>query len=103
MKCWNHVDTKEKGLVNELSDYINELENSRKIFLPDFREADDLYIFSDYSGNKDQQLISYSILILDEDSVNLFTSTQKYFWEDYALGSKIIEYKKLNDGHRTRA
>lgn len=35
MKCWNHIDTKEKDLVNELSDYINELENSQKIFLPD--------------------------------------------------------------------
>ncbi len=103
MKFWNHIDTKEKGLVNELSDYINGLESSQKIFLPDLRDADNLYIFSDYSGNKDQQLISYSILILDENSVNSFTSTQKYFWEDYALGSKIIEYKKLNDGARRRA
>lgn len=103
MKYWTHIDTKEKGLVNELSDYINGLENSQKIFLPDLRESDNLYIFSDYSGNKDQQLISYSIFILDENSVNSFTSTQKYFWEDYALGSKIIEYKKLNDGSRQRA
>lgn len=40
---------------------------------------------------------------MDENSVNSFTSTQQYFWEDYALGSKIIEYKKLNDGFRERA
>ena len=32
MKCWSHIDTKEKGLVNELSDYINRLESSQKIF-----------------------------------------------------------------------
>ena len=103
MKNWKHIDKKERGIVNELSSYINGLENSQSIFLPDLRDSDNLYIFSDYSGNKDQQLISYSIFILDENSVNSFTSSQKSFWKDYALGSKIIEYKKLNDGYRKRA
>lgn len=103
MKFWKHINNKERGMVNELSDYIDGLENSQKIFLPDLRQADNLYLFSDYSGSNDQQLISYSILILDENSVNLFASSQKTFWENYSLGTKIIEYKKLNDGPRKRA
>ena len=103
MKFWKHINNKERGMVNELSDYIDGLENSQKIFLPDLRQADNLYLFSDYSGSNDQQLISYSILILDENSVNLFASSQKTFWESYSLGTKIIEYKKLNDGPRKRA
>lgn len=103
MNHWRHIDNPDKGLVNEVSDYINKLGNSQKVFLPDLRKADNLFIFSDYSINKDQHLISYSILILDENSVNSFTSIQKYFWQDYSLGSKIIEYKKLNDVFRQRA
>ncbi len=103
MKYWKHINNEDRGMVNELSDYISGLENSQKIFLPDLRQADNLYLFSDYSGNNDQQLISYSILILDESSLNLFASTQRVFWENYSLGTRIIEYKKLNDGPRKRA
>lgn len=103
MKNWKHINNTEKGMVNELSDFINDLEYSDKIFLPDLRNADRLYIFSDYSANKNQKLITYSILILDEPSVDSFISTQKYFWEDYGLGLKIIEYKKLSDGPIIRA
>ena len=102
MKHWNHINSN-KGMVNELSDFINELENSRKIFLPNLQPANNLYIFSDYSSNKEQQLIGYSILILDEDSVNTFANTQKIFWEDYSLGTNIIEYKRLNYGPNERA
>ena len=103
MKYWKHINNEDRGMVNELSDYIGGLENSQKIFLPDLRQADNLYLFSDYSGSNDQQLISYSILILDESSLNLFASTQRVFWENYSLGTRIIEYKKLNDGPRRRA
>jgi hypothetical protein len=103
MKNWRHIDNLEKGIVNELSDFIDKLEYSEKVFLPDLRQADNLYIFSDYSANKDQQLISYSILILDDNSVNSFVAVQKHFWEVYTLESRIIEYKKLNDGPTKRA
>ncbi len=103
MKYWKHINNENRGMVNELSDYIGGLENSQKIFLPDLRQADNLYLFSDYSGSNDQQLISYSILILDESSLNLFASSQRVFWKNYSLGTRIIEYKKLNDGLRRRA
>jgi hypothetical protein len=103
MKNWKHINNTKKGIVNELSDFINDLENSKKIFLPDLRDSDKLYIFSDYSANRNQKLTTYSILILDEPSVDSFISTQKYFWEDYGLGLKIIDYKNLNYGPVRRA
>lgn len=79
MNNWRHIDNPKRGFANELSDFIHKLEVSEKIFLPDLRQADSLSIFSDYSSNKDQQLISYSILILDDDSVNSFATVQKEF------------------------
>ena len=61
MKYWKHINNEDRGMVNELSDYIGGLENSQKIFLPDLRQADNLYLFSDHLCSNDQQLISYSI------------------------------------------
>ena len=103
MTTWQHIENPRKGMVNEISSFINELEKDGKIFLPDLRQTENLYLFSDYSANKDQKLITYSILILDEKSYNWFLSAQEKFWEEYSLDSKIIEYKKLNDGPRKRA
>ena len=103
MNNWRHIDNPERGFANELSNFIHKLEVSEKIFLPDLRQADRLSIFSDYSSNKDQQLISYSILILDDDSVNSFVTAQKEFWPAHSLESRVIEYKRLNDGIRKRA
>ena len=97
MGNWFHKENLERGTVNSVSSYIYKLENSGKIYLPDLRQADNLYLFSDYSGNKDQQLISYSILILDENSFHSFIAVQKIFWEKYSLGTRIIDYKGLND------
>lgn len=96
MGSWFHKDNPEKGAVNFLSKYIYDLENSAKINLPHLRENENLYVFSDYSG-KDNQLITYSILVLDESSFHSFIAVQKQFWEKYTLGLRIIDYKSLND------
>jgi hypothetical protein len=103
MGIWSHKENSEKGTVNLLSNYIYGLENSGRIYLPDLREADNLYLFSDYSGSKDQQLISYSILALDENSFHSFVAVQKIFWENCSLGTRIIDYKGLNDSFKKEA
>jgi hypothetical protein len=100
---WFHKENPERGTVNSLSNYIYTLENSGKIYLPNLRETDRLYLFSDYSGSKDQQLISYSVLILDENSFSSFAAIQKQFWENYSLGTRIIDYKSLNDVFNQKA
>ena len=99
MTTWQHIENPRKGMVNEISSFINELEKDGKIFLPDLRQTENLYLFSDYSANKDQKLITYSILILDEKSYNWFLSAQEKFWEEYSLDSKIIEYKGVSILH----
>lgn len=63
MKQWIHIENSERGTANQLSSFISELEFANKISLPDLRQTNKLFIFSDYSGNKAQELISYSILI----------------------------------------
>ena len=97
MGNWSHNENSERGLANELSRYIYNLENDSKIHLPNLRHSNNLYIFSDYSNNKDQQLISYSLLLIDEMSFQLFEGLQKNFWKQYFPDQRIIDYKGLND------
>ena len=104
MKNWAHKENLEGGLLNFLSNFINELEDSGKIYFPDLRDADKIYIFSDYSGDhRDQKLIAYSILILDEKSFKSFMISQKSLWEKYNLEKRIIDYKGLNDNFKKRS
>jgi hypothetical protein len=97
MKNWMHIENSAKGFVNDLSRYIENREDNCEIYLPNLRETKALYLFSDYSGSKKQQLITYSILVLDEESYKSFISVQRKFWEVYSLDKRIIDYKGLND------
>jgi hypothetical protein len=103
MKQWVHIDNSERGTANQLSNFIDELEFTKKISLPNLRQTNKLFIFSDYSGSKTQELISYSLLILDEESLNSFVLTQENFSKENKLGASVIEYKKLNNGPKKRA
>ena len=103
MENWSHKENLERGFANELSRYIYTKENLGEIYLPNLKESDNLYLFSDYSYNTEQQLIAYSILIIDNESFILFKANQKYFWEEFSLERRIIEYKKLNDQIRRKA
>ena len=103
MANWMHVENQITGMVNELSRFINHLEKEGKIFLPNLRDAQSLYIFSDYSGNKVQRIISYSMLVIDQSSLLSFLSQQQFFWQRFNLGHRIIDYKGLNDEFKRRA
>ena len=103
MGNWSHNENSERGLANELSRYIYNLENDNKIYLPYLRHSNKLYIFSDYSSNKDQQLISYSLLLIDEISFQLFSESQKNFWKQYFPDERIIDYKGLSDNLKKKA
>ncbi len=97
MGNWSHIENLGRGTVNSLSNFIQKLENTGRIYFPDLKQSDKLYLFSDYSGDKNPHVISYSILILDEDSFKSFSVLQKEFWKNYSLGTRIINYKGLND------
>lgn len=103
MEKWSHKENLERGFANELSRYIYNKENLGKIYLPNLKESDNLYLFSDYSYNSEQQLIAYSMLIMDNESFISFKGNQMHFWEGASLDGRIIEYKKLNDQIRQRA
>jgi hypothetical protein len=103
MGKWVHKESLERGFANELSRYIYNQEGLGKIYLPNLKESDNLYLFSDYSYNSEQQLIAYSILITDNESFISFKANQKFFWEESSLDVRVIEYKKLNDQIRRKA
>lgn len=103
MKNWSNIGNPENSLANFISKQIFSLEDDEKIHFPNLRDSDTLYIFSDYSHNKIQQVISYTFLVLDNESFELFCLTQKEFWEENFLDDRIIDYKGLNDNIKLRA
>ncbi len=103
MDNWSHIENIGRGTVNSLSNFIKKLENTGRIYFPDLKKSDKLYLFSDYSGDKNPHIISYSILVLDESSFESFTVVQKKFWKKYSLGKRIIDYKGLNDKFKQEA
>jgi hypothetical protein len=55
MGNWVHTENSEKGTANELSKYFFNLEKAGKIYLPNLRATENLYLFSDYIRNKNQE------------------------------------------------
>jgi hypothetical protein len=81
MKNWIHKENESRGFVNFLSDFLSNQQDENKIQFPDFNSTKKLYLFSDYSGDhKESKLVSYSILIIDEESFQTFLSSHKLFW-----------------------
>ena len=104
MQNWTHKDNINRGLVNQLSAFLEEYEYKNKIYFPDFSKSKKLFLFSDYSGDlKESNLISYSILIIDEKSFQSFLSSHKIFWKEKNLENRIIDYKGLNDKIKSNA
>ncbi len=104
MKVWNYIPDSGGGLIDSWGSYLSKLEQSGKVFFPDFSATDTLFIFSDYSGDHSQsKFFAYSFLISDADSVGVFSHSQKKFWEDNSLGDRIINYKNLKDNIRAKA
>lgn len=104
MQNWAHKDGNDRGFINFLSGFLSEKENESKIQFPDFSQSKKLFLFSDYSGDhSESKFLSYSILIIDEQSFRTFLSSHKVFWQEHNLENRIIDYKKLNDRIRSKA
>jgi hypothetical protein len=102
VKNWRHISKEHLGFANEISAFIEKIENNRSIQLPDLRHSESLFVFSDYGGeHKSTSFFTYSFLITDIESVTFFCRKYIEFNEKRNLQGRAIEFKRLNDKIRS--
>lgn len=84
--------------LGEMASQLQLLETTHPQCIPDFSRSSTVYCFSDYSGDlKSDRYNTYSFLLTDDDSIELFSKEHAIIRKRYGIGKRKFSYKDLSD------
>lgn len=104
MKNWQGLNDENFGLMFTLSNSIKEMEGSKPKLLPNLRQGDTIFVFSDYSGQHTASSFEvYSFLYVDINHCHMWFAERTKIREKYLPDGRRISFKNLNDKKRAKS
>lgn len=98
--------TEKVPIFELLNSSLKERHKRNALLLPDFSNAESVFIFSDYGGeSKGSKFNTYSFLFIDYNNIGMFVEKMKIIREKYGLDKplKEIAFKDLHYGPINRS